>query len=242
MPKPSPVASIFMFVGSVFLLWAAFSSSWFSHSFEDNSFSVGLLRVEECVRGECRSQTLFSGRLRGPEMFALLIWALTFAGLVCAVISGFFLLKPGRSVLAVIAMCLVAGAALFAVFLILVISKGRGVSYGVGVFFLGTAGVVTGAIMAMTRPAPPRPQMPYRPMGMPPMGMPMANPYAQPYAPPQANPYAAPAQQQPPGPSPYAPPQQQASAQGAPCQTCQSPTTWVAQYNRWFCARCQKYS
>ena len=39
---------------------------------------------------------------------------------------------------------------------------------------------------------------------------------------------------------------QQAAPQGGqqqyPCPRCQSPLQWAAQYNRWFCARCQQYA
>jgi hypothetical protein len=253
MPKPSPLASIFMFAGSVLLLWGIFSSSWFSMDFGGDSFSFGLVRGEECFNGECRSRSIFSGRMGGHGLFALLIWAISFGGIVCAVIAGFFLFKPGRSALAVVAMSLVAGAVLFALFFILVVAKARGFSYGIPVFLLGSGGIITGSIMAMMRPRPPmqHPPMGYRPMmGMPmgnPYGAPMGNPYGPPLVPPMANPYAPPPQAPPQqGPSPYAPrPAVDASAaptQGAPCQTCQTPTTWVAQYNRWFCTRCQKYS
>lgn len=39
----------------------------------------------------------------------------------------------------------------------------------------------------------------------------------------------------PPGAAPYGPP-------GVPaCPVCGSPLTWVPQYGRWYCARCQAY-
>jgi hypothetical protein len=59
-------------------------------------------------------------------------------------------------------------------------------------------------------------------MQQPPMQQPMPQPVA-----------AAPAMQQP---------QQPQAAQGAqPCNTCGTPATWVAQYSRWFCQRCNRY-
>jgi hypothetical protein len=39
-----------------------------------------------------------------------------------------------------------------------------------------------------------------------------------------------------------APQQHGAPAQQYPCPRCQSPLQWAAQYQRWFCARCQQYA
>ena len=264
MPKPSPLASIFMFVGSALLLITIFSASWFSLDMgDDSSFSYGLVRGKECYDGHCRSRMIFSGGGMGASgLIALIVWLLSLAGIVVAVIAGCFLFKPGRSTLAVVALGLVGGGLLFAL-LMLVQMKFRHLSWGFPIYFVGAAGVITASIMSMMRPATPRPVFP---MGMrPPMpymnpyGPPQANPYAppqsNPYAPPQANPYASPGAA-PPRANPYAPPgmvtpaaevagasaDPASATQGAPCQTCQTPTTWVAQYNRWFCARCQKYT
>lgn len=260
-PKPSPLVSILMFAGSLLLLIAIFSSSWWSASEGDASFSVGLVRGSSCHDGECRSMTIFDGRMRIEGIIAIITVLITFAGIVCAVISGIFLFKPGRSALAIVAMSLVGGGALFAIVYILMIkTRGMGISYGLPMFFLGFAAVLTGSIMAMVRPraGPPmgmnpgmRPPMgnPYG--GQPQYGAPQANPYAQPGMPgpgmpgqppqgqPQQNPYAPPPQAQPAPVAAAAP--SGAAAQGAPCGTCQTPTTWVAQYNRWFCTRCNQY-
>lgn len=55
-----------------------------------------------------------------------------------------------------------------------------------------------------------------------------ATPSTPTYYAPYPYPYAAP------GPAP-------APAAGPACPTCGSPLTWIAQYGRWYCYRCQQY-
>jgi hypothetical protein len=82
---------------------------------------------------------------------------------------------------------------------------------------LGIVLLIIGIVMVATnRPAPPY----------------YAAPYGAPMAPPQAYPPQPPAPGQP---APAAPYQQPA------CYVCGSPLTWVAQYGRWYCSRCQTY-
>ncbi len=93
-----------------------------------------------------------------------------------------------------------------------------------GIFFwpicgLGIVLLIVGVILLAVQPNQP---MYYAPQ----------SPYA--YAPPQA----------PMAPSPPAP-GAPAAAPGAytppACPVCGTPLTWVAQYGRWFCTRCQAY-
>lgn len=60
------------------------------------------------------------------------------------------------------------------------------------------------------------------------------------YAPPPGYPYAAPPPTGPAPPAGTAP-----SPTGAPsvplCPVCSGPLTWVTQYQRWYCYRCQAY-
>ncbi len=58
--------------------------------------------------------------------------------------------------------------------------------------------------------------------------------YYQPYPPPA---YGAPA----PPAQPQAPGQPATAAQTPACYVCGSPLSWVPQYGRWYCARCQAY-
>lgn len=226
--KPSPIVSILLFVGAAFLLFAAFSSSWFAHDFGDSSFRVGLLRGESCYGSECESMHLFQGRFRLENLVMLMTFACTLAGSILGGIAGLVLLKPGRSVLAVLALVFTS-IALFGAILFFIRVDGAKVSYALPIFVVGALTTIVAAAVALGRPRLAVPMPPMRfgayaaPMGHP-YGAPMGNPYA-----PQ------------PGANPYAPPGAPAAAQGAPCAACSTPTTWVAQYNRWFCARCNKY-
>lgn len=56
--------------------------------------------------------------------------------------------------------------------------------------------------------------------------------YGYPVVPPYAYPPQPPAAGAPVPPAPYAQPM---------CPVCSSPLTWVPQYGRWYCSRCQAY-
>jgi hypothetical protein len=245
--KASPIASILMFVGAAFLLFASFSTGWFTHSSSDNSMAFGLVRNEVCFDGHCQSGTIFSSMGRFGLDFLLIIGTFLFnlTAVIMAIIAGIKLLKPVRSVLAVLVLSFAGAAALFVLVILLKSMSGSGASFGYAffLFWLGAASAITASVMAMMRPRPAgRPMaMGMRPgMPMPGYGQPQ---YGNPGHPPQ---YGAPPAQY--GASPqasYAPPGMQqapmAAPQGAPCPTCQTPTVWVAQYNRWFCQRCNQY-
>ncbi|MEO8705433.1 MAG: hypothetical protein ABI867_35710 [Kofleriaceae bacterium] len=246
--KPSPIASILMFVGAAFLLFALFSTGWFTHSDKESSMAIGILRSEMCFDGHCQSNILFSnmGRI-GPELLLLLgVLLFSLTAVIMAIIAGFKLFKPGRTALAVLALAFAGAAALMLILMLLKAGGMGGASFGYAfyMFWLGAISAITASVMAMMRPRAPsammRPGMPgMQPMyGAPPQGM-----YPPQYGAPQQGGYGAPMQQQqPPMQQPMQMQQHPMGApQGAACPTCQTPTTWVAQYNRWFCQRCNKY-
>jgi len=87
----------------------------------------------------------------------------------------------------------------------------------------------------------------YAPQGYPPAGYPPAGypPGAQPMAqPPQQQPQQPQQSQQPQQPAPQpAPEAQPGQAQAGPAHpACGTAMTWVAQYQRWYCTRCNQYS
>jgi hypothetical protein len=82
------------------------------------------------------------------------------------------------------------------------------------------------------------PQAYGQPQGAPPLQQPYA--HGQPPQQPYAHPHGVPSQAgQPPGISPPGPPPQQQAVPG--CPRCGQPLQFVAQYQRWFCAREQQY-
>jgi hypothetical protein len=240
--KPSPISSILLFVGAALLLYAAVSVSWFTASFEESSFSMGLIRGESCNDGTCRTATIFSGgRLGASGLLAILMFILTISSAGLAVPTGILLFKPGRRVLSLITVIIVGCAGLLSLVLLLKYGKGEA-KFGLAfyAFWLAVMATVAACIIAMLRPRAAGGQ-PMRPMGMPGM-QPQMYPGQQPMQQqPQMYPGQQPMQQQPqmyPGQQPMQP---QQAPQGAPCPTCATPTTWVAQYTRWFCQRCNKY-
>ncbi len=99
----------------------------------------------------------------------------------------------------------------------------------IGVFFLPICGLglvllIIGIILAATN----RPAQPY---------------YTAPYGAPQPG-YAPPGaatQPYPPQPPVAGQPVPGAPFQQPSCYVCGSPLTWVPQYGRWYCSRCQSY-
>ena len=94
-----------------------------------------------------------------------------------------------------------------------------------GIFFwpicgLGIVLLIIGVVLAATAP----PRAAYAPPGYYGYGAPPTVPY-----PPQAPAAGMPVPGAPPG---YALPT---------CHVCGSPLTWVPQYSRWYCTRCQSY-
>jgi len=259
--KPSPIVSIIMFVGAAMVLFAIVSTGWFNFSMdmgEGDSVSnaFGVLRSEGCYKGRCESALIFKNMRLEPEMvFAILTLITGLTSAVFGVIAGIFLLKPRRSALSLVTL-IVAGVALLCALLFIVLIKVKtdrmGVSYAAFIFLLGVAGLITASIMAMIRPrAGVMPQRAHAqsqpfPQGQNPYGQ-QSQPYQQqpqmhqPQQQPQYSAQGYPQQQQTPQPQP----QQQSSQsnpQGSPpCPTCGQAATWVAQYNRWFCTRENKY-
>jgi hypothetical protein len=225
--KPSPVSSIILLLGALILLYCAFGTGWFSLGDEGG---IGLIRMKQCYDGECRSKLIFDKHMHVEDMLLIVTFLMTFATAVVSAIAGLVLFKPGRSALALVAV-IGAGVAMASAVALLVKIHGFGITYGPAfyLFWLSTIGVLVAGILAMQRPAIAG-QMPMgypsQPMGypgLPPMGYPGQPPMGGPVASAPVMPVAA---MPPPGP---------------PCTTCGTPTTFVAQYNKQFCQRCNRY-
>jgi hypothetical protein len=256
--KPSPIASILLLGGALLVLVSLFTASWFvaSHSFGDHdvSFGIGPIRVSSCEDGVCQGSTIFKGRFEAATLVMLLTFVLSLATVGLAIPTGLLLLKPGRRALSIVTVA-IGGVAvlLFVIFTIKWgLRGGSGPGLGFILFTLGIAATITGCIMGMVRaPAamggmPMRPQMGgypgYGQQPMPMQGQPMGGHPGMP----MQHQQQPPMQQQPmPQPVAAAPamqqPQQPQAAGAQPCNTCGTPATWVAQYSRWFCQRCNRY-
>jgi hypothetical protein len=237
-----------MFVAAVGLLYAAFSASWWTIGDGDGGASIGLVRGTFCSRsGDCESFHIFQ-HIRVNADFLLVIFQLLFilAVIGLAIPTGIMLFKPGKRILSIFVLSAAGACALIE---IIRLAKdgvhGASPSIGFFAFWLCTVAAIVGSIIAMLRPAVPgqqRPAYPMQPQGYPPQQQPQQGyapqqPYgAQPMQP-QQQPYSA-QQSQPMQPMQQ---QQPMAQQGQPCPTCQTPVTWVAQYQRWFCQRCQQY-
>lgn len=257
--KPSPLHSILMFVGAALVLFAIVSTGWFTFSMsmgdgDSVSNSFGVLRSEGCFKGRCESALIFKNMRLEPEMvFAILTLLTGLVSAVFAVIAGIFLMKPGRTSLSLVTL-IVAGVAFLCAILFILLIKVKTdqmkVGYASFIFLIGIAGLITASIMAMIRPRagaamPQRAHAQSQPF---PQGQ--QNPYGQQSQPYQQQPQMHQPQQQPqysaqgyPQQQQTPPPQQQQSNPqgGPPCPTCGQTATWVAQYNRWFCTRENKY-
>jgi hypothetical protein len=243
-----------MFVAAVGLLYAAFSASWWSFGEGDMHGSVGLIRGEFCGRGggDCETFNIFQ-HVRVNADFLITIFQLIFilAVIGLAIPTGIMLLKPGRRILSIFVVSAAGGAALMDI-IGLAKNGAHGASPSIGfiAFWLCSICAITGSILAMVRPRGPQQQHPGYPMQpQMPGGYPQQQGYA-PQQPMQQQPYAQqsqpmqPMQQQPYSAQqsqPMQPMQPQQAPVGQPCPTCQTPVQWVAQYQRWFCQRCQRY-
>lgn len=211
---------------------------------------------------------LGKGSMGGLRLIHLLFVLTAIAGTIVGGIAAIFLLTKQRTALALITLILLGVATLITLFTFLyAMSKGgRGnmPSYGFFLYIVGAAAAITGSIMAMRRGGPaPRPAYGYPPQGAqygygappayPQQGYPQGAYPQQPqgaypqgpapgypnqppaYAPPQQAPLAQPVA------APAGAPEGAAPQQAGPGHTCGTPMVWVAQYNRWFCSRCNQY-
>lgn len=238
--KASPVSSILLFVGALFCVFALFSASWFG----EHGSGIGPVRYSFCYDGDCKGGLIFKEMKHGmgTELgLAILTDLGLLASVILGIIAGVAQLKPAKSGISMGAMICGAVAGVFGLaFALKMKDLGGGFSYGIFLFLLGVGGVIGGAIMGMMRPASPMMMGAYPgyPMGGPNMGWPGQAPMQQqPMMPSGQVPMQQPMMQQQP-PQMSAPRMQ---AQTAPCTTCGTPTTYVAQYQRYFCQRCNKY-
>lgn len=252
--KPSPVPSILLFAATAILLFSLLGRGWYSINEDSLSMSSGPLWSKFCFENggemECQTHTIFSSE-GGMNIFRItgILFALT--ALTATILSGIaaiFLLNKQRTALALVSLILIGVATLIelGMFVYGMSKGGRGgmpfPGYGFFLYFLGATLVIVGSIMAMKRGGPaPRPAGYGYPPG-PQYGY-GAPPYqAAPGYPPNQPP--AYAQQQAPQPMPVAGPAgapEGAAPQATPPHGCGTPMTWVGQYNRWFCPRCNQY-
>ncbi len=269
--KPSPVPSILLFAATALLLVSLFGRGWYTAAEESFKMAAGPIRSEVCFEASgdgmtCESSNILSDLGKGsmsPLRLVHLVFVLTaIAGMITGGIAAIFLLNKERSALALITLILLGVATLITLgTFFYAMSKGGKSSlpsYGFFLYIVGAAASIVGSIMAMRRgsPAPRQGGYAYPPQGAQygygsPPGYPQGPGYPQqaPGYPPQAPGY-------PPSQPAYAPPQQAplaqpvaapadareaAPQQAGPGHTCGASMTWVAQYNRWFCQRCNQY-
>jgi hypothetical protein len=259
--KPSPVPSILLFAGTLFLAIGLLGRGWTSHDGEGLSVHTGPVWGTVCFedfRGgdEMKCETTFflkdlgKGSFGPARLLGLLFILLSLTGMVMSPIAGFILLKKQRSATSLLTLIFAGGGLLIVILLFAyaAIDSPKHFDlpgYGFFLYFLGSVLAVVGAIMGMMRARGAAAGMLPQPYPMPGQGYapqqphyPPQQPYPpqaqQPYPPqPQQSPYAPGGQQQP-----YNP---QAAQQGPAHPTCGTPMTWAAQYNRWFCPRCNQY-
>jgi len=265
--KPSPVASILLFAGALFLVIGLLGRAWFVMDNDVVSQHVGPVWGEVCFNsefresraGEDRCETfhflkdLDKGDWGGLRLMFFLFVLMALTGMVMTPIAGILLLKKQKSAMSLMTL-IFAGGALLLILIVFLYEMADSKhfelpSYGFFIYFLGSVLAVVGSIMAMVRakgmPAGVLPR-PYPQPGYPPQPMPQqygSQPYQQPQQPhlpaaqPAQSPYAPGAQPQ--AQAPYNP---QPQAQQVPAHpVCGTPMTWAAQYNRWFCPRCNQY-
>jgi hypothetical protein len=213
--KPSPVPSIILFLCAALLLYCAFGASWYSLGEEGG---LGLMRGSFGGEGKFY---IADKHIELESILGTMAGLFAFAAAVVSAIAGAMLLKPGKSMLGLFAVITVALAMVFA--LAFTGKVGHMASFGAAfyLFWLSSVGVLVSGIMGMTR-------APAQATGMP-MG------YPQGYQMPPQQGYQQQGYQQP----GYQQPQPQMPV--TQCNTCGGPTMFVAQYNRQFCQRCNRY-
>ncbi len=261
--KPSPVPSILLFVGGLFLIIGLMTRSWSSFESEGVSANSGPVWGTVCMKdfgdevNEMRCEThhflkdLDKGKWGGIRLVGFLFVLMALTGMVMAPIAGILLLKNQKSALSLMTLIFAGGSLLLFLFVLLYALADSPKHFdlpgwGFFVYLVGSIAAVVGAIMGMSRargtpagalPRPyPMPGQPYPPQQQQPYPQAQQQPYPQAPQAPQANPYApgGQPQQQPYNPQPQA-------QQGPAHPVCGTPMQWAAQYNRWFCPRCNQY-
>ena len=259
--------SIMLLVGALLIGVAVLTSHWVADGYDDYSVHAGLYSSTFCSHGDCESAVMikFLGKGGVRDMVGIAAGTLALLGglasAVLAMISAFST-KAGRRGPVQIAVILTGVTAFLAlVYLVLMhaISPG-GWGFSAFMFWVGTAAVITGAMMAMQaipaagrmmmmpgyagypqgyqqgyqqgygQPGMMQPGMPGMP-GMPPQGPQMGQ------MPPMGMQGGYPMQPQ----QPQMQPQQPQQPGPPPCNQCGGQTQWVAQYGKLFCGRCNRY-
>lgn len=235
--NPLQKATMPLFVGAVLILISLFTTSWLTASDRHGSAGLGLREAHFCRdRDEgtkCETMQLDDNHGHETGRETAMIWAgkITFGlGIVSALLSalcgGMILQQRDRRLVKAVIGVVAATAVGAVTFLIAVPSLGERASWGPGfslvLFFVGAAGAIVGT--RLTAKA---------------LGQPMLAAGAPAFAPGYA--------QQGSQPMAAAPGYAQQTSQpmaAAPTPSCPrdgAPSVWVAQYQRYFCERCQQY-
>jgi len=213
-----PIA-IVLFVGALLVGIGSVTKSWFAMSEHDASAHAGLFSYEFCEEDHCDSETYIKelkhahGRQLVATAAGLGATAAGIAVAVLGILGGVFLLggRPRR----VVSLLAVLGAAvalfLAIVFMVAMDAKGLSIGYGVFLFFIGGIGSLVAGILAMGKTGPA-------------MGMAAMQPPYQGAAMPMQSGGMPPMQHMQP-----------------PCPNCRHALQFVPQYQRWFCAACNRY-
>lgn len=234
-------------IAAALIALGTISKSWFGASAHGAGFHLGPIGAEVCGVSGC-SPTSVSGDKLGGDVEIMMLLAVL-GGFVSAAGCGWFAFggftgkKDKLPPVKLLQIALGIAAFSMAYFAIRVLTKSElkelGPSWGM---FVGIGGVILGWVGVMRlRPFLPATSalapMPWlqQQAGQPPM---QQQPYGQqpqqPYGQAPVQPYGQPMQQQPPM-------QQPAQAAAPNCPRCGQPLQFVAQYQRWFCAREQQY-
>jgi hypothetical protein len=224
-------AGILLCVGSLLLAISLFTKSWISASERRGSTSIGLIRAEACFEDHCEGGFMLGelkhapGGIVAAAVGGLIAFLVGLGAVGVSATAGGMILGQNRRRFTTLAIGLIATMMLLIIILAAAIpTRGAGFGYSFWLFWVGGAAALTGAIMANMNKAAGA-AVAGAP-GMYPSG-PMSGGY---------NPYAQPPVQM----APTQPTGQQVQT-GPACPACATPATWVAQYNRWFCSRCNQY-
>lgn len=239
--NPAQLGGILLLVCAGLILIGTVTRGWFTMSRGNNSSSVGLIGYKFCYDGECKGKIFEPDMSKGADADVTAARYLAFLGglgaVVVAGLGGAMALGRKPDKVPLLAIYIVCGiAAFFGLYFIgralseVRGSGGPGPGWSFCVAFIGHIGaaVIAGV---MIRPHARRTAPGFHP-GYPQQGY---APQPQGYAPqPQGS--------APPQPG-YAPPQapQQQAAPSCPRCVAQGQVTYAAQYQRYFCGRCQQY-
>jgi len=229
--KPVPVVIGLLFVGVLLLAISVFTRGWVTSGEDDVSFGIGLRDAKACHKDDCETFSytkLIKDSHRGRDVAMAVTGLATFSWGIIAMIIGaitgiLYVTRNPKNVLAVLSIVFASIALVCSFAFIGSMDKPphASFSYSMFLFYVGYICMLIGSIMSMQK----------RGMraaaGQPPMGY----PGQQPGYPPQQG-YQQGYPNQSGGMAPQA---------GPNCQSCGRPSTFVQQYQRYFCTTCNRY-